>query len=1211
MTMSRLSFRDPETRVLSKSKPVSSAIIFLVALFVLLAGSVSRLTAQAGSALLTGVVRDSSNAVIPDAKVDLSNTATGVVNTTTTNSAGIYAFNNILPGNYTLTASKQGFASQSLKDMHIQVQQALTSDFVLRPGSVTEEVSVQANSVELNTANASIGTVIEQNTVTDLPLNGRDFTQLLTLSPGASPINTGQSNGGGQSNPVGKNVEPSINGAQVRSNYYYLDGIDNTELNYDVPAIRPIVDDIAEFKVQGHNDEAQFGGVTGGIINVITKGGTNRYNGEVWEFARNTIFNANNPISVTPQKLVQNQYGFNGGGPISIPHLYNGKNRSFFFGSYEGFRRASPQAAAAYRVPTTAELTGDFSDTCPEGFDGNGVCLNKVEQIYNPFTTSCNTTTGVCTRQPFKNNNISGALVPAAAAFAKAYFPAPGTLTTTPGVNGGNPYNTIDARHSLLTQGTWSVRGDEVINNSNSGFFRISNMNQPSTSPTSDINYINQRDVNAQQYVASYVHTFGPSSVLDVEFGHSELTNGSINKLIVGNATSAISAAGFDKSLACNFTGGFSQCILPGLSIPNLAGGGENQSTTLLSNTYQYRANFTKSFSRHSISAGFNWESNFFHVINTTGTVTYGNQTVQDPTNTQYSGPYYGGLAAYFMGLAQQGGLRDTVAPLTGQKGVGFYVMDKWKLNDKLMVNAGFRYDAQINGIYGDTGSGTIFVGDMDLMYSGNLASPKPAGDPWAGSYVLQKNPPTCSSTSNVAPCIPGDSFAAVIANANANPIYPGVTTPANSIQVASDGHVFRPDYDGYQPRLGLAYRLDSKTSIRAGFGFFYDMWGGISQSIQNIGGTWPTIGQISSAPINGANDMAVVNWTNPISSASLGSANAPAPTPFNNQQWYRQPNAKNPYSEQWNFGVERELEGGKTIVSANYVGSETHHLIVGGLYNTATYAAPGTIAQVVQREPYPYIGPNFQDRSVGNSNYNALQVSVNHQASHGLAYLVAYTWSKNIDLGCDGFFGGESCSTPNPYDLTKDRSVAGVDVPQILTASFVAESPFGKNQRFTTHSSIGDYVIGNWSLNGIVTFTSGQDFNISESGDAANVNHDLSWDNYNRPDLVGNPNSVGSRTINKWFNTGAFQASAPYTFGNTPRNSMRGDRFSNLDLSVFRVFPIGESRDLQFRAEAFNVFNHPTWGNPDSNLNDSNFGQVGGTRSTERQLQLGMKLKF
>jgi hypothetical protein len=539
---------------------------------------------------------------------------------------------------------------------------------------------------------------------------------------------------------------------------------------------------------------------------------------------------------------------------------------------------------------------------------------------------------------------------------------------------------------------------------------------------------------------------------------------------------------------------------------------------------------------------------------------------------------------------------------LNGQKGEGYYLMDKWKVSDKLTVDMGIRYDLQIDGVYGDAKDGTIYVGDEDLSF-GSLAN----GDKYAGSYVLQRQPPTCSSTNNTAPCIPGDSFASVIASANANPLYPGVTTPANSIQVSTNGKIFQPNYNGWQPRIGMAYRLDPKTSVRGGFGIFYDLWGGISQSIQNIGGTWPTTGQIQSASVNGAKDVATVNWQNPLAGASSGSANLPAPTPFNNQQWYRQPNAKNPYSEQWNFGVERQV--GKTLVSIDYVGSQSHRLVVGGLYNTAMTPGPGNLAQVVAREPYPYIEPTFYDRSIGNSSYNALQASLNHQTSHGLAYLVSYTWSKTINLGCDEFFAG-ACSIPNQYDLKPDRSVAGTNLPHVLTASFVAQSPVGKNQKFTTHNAIGDYLIGNWSLNGIVTFTSGLAYNISESGDSANTNHALSWDNYNRPDLVGSPHS-GSKNLTQWFNTAAFAPTAPYTFGTLGRNTMQADAFKNFDLSLFRVFPIGEARSLQFRAEAFNVFNHPTWGTPDSNLGDQNFGKVTSTRSTERQLQFGMKLHY
>jgi Carboxypeptidase regulatory-like domain len=1182
----------------------------MLALCLLLGWTANRAVAQANSASLNGVARDSSGSVIPDAQVVLSNTATGVASNTTTNGSGVYAFNNVAPGDYSLSVSKTGFATEIQQGLHIVVEQAITQDFHLHPGTVSESVAVEATTVGLNTENSALGAVIESQLVTDLPLNGRNFTELLNLNPGVAPANTGQNGGGGQSNPVGSFSAPAIQGAQVRSNYYFLDGIDNTEMNYDVPAVFATVDDIAEFKVQSHNDEAQFGGVSGGIVNVVTKGGTNRYNGEAWEFLRNTAFDAANPLSQLAEQLTQNQYGVNGGGPLTIPHLYNGKNRSFFFGSYEGFRRAQPEAAATYWVPTTAELSGDFSNICTAGFNLAGVCSNPQQQLYNPFTTVTDPNTGVSTRQPFANNNISSVLNTAATTYAKAYFPValPTQLTKS-----GVPYNGLNPLHDLTTMNTWSVRGDETINARNSAFFRITNQNQPSNPQASTTNYSQNRKVNGQQYVASYIHTFGQSSVLDGEFGHAELTNGEITRINNGNSADIIKAAGISSNLACNFSGGYAPCVLPALNFQSdgtgVAGGGEGESTTLLSYVYQYRANYTQAFRRHSFSTGINWETNHFHVTNTSDSITFSDQSVQDPTNNSYGGPNYGSLAAYLMGVATQGGLRDTVAPLNGQKGVGAYFMDKWKYSDKLTVNLGLRYDAQINGIYGSTNGGTIYVGDMDMNF-GALAN----GDPWAGSYVLQKQPPSCAATNNTAPCIPGGSLAAVIATANANPVYPGVVTPQNAIQVSGDGHVFKPNYNGWQPRIGVAYRLDNKTSLRGGFGMFFDMWGGISQSIQNIGGTWPTTGQITSSPVNGPDTVAVVNWQNPIASGSQGSANLPAPTPFNNQQWYRQPNAKNPYSEQWNVGLERDM-GKKVIVSANYVGSETHRLVVGGMYNVALFAAAGTPAEVNARDPFPYENNTFYDRSIGNSNYHALEVTANRQGANGLGYLVSYTWSRNINTACDDFFSA-GCSTPNPYDLSHDRAAAGTNVPQVLTAAFNAKSPFGPNQRFTTNSRAGDYFIGNWELTGIVTLTSGLNYNLSESGNAANT-----WapggSGYNRPDQVGSA-SLSNRSIHEWFNTAAYQPTAPYTFGDTPRNSLRGQPYKNVDLALLRSFPIGESRSLQFRVDAFNLLNHPTFGNPDSNLGDSTFGVVttssgqhGGTRSVERQLQFALKLHY
>jgi hypothetical protein len=361
----------------------------------------------------------------------------------------------------------------------------------------------------------------------------------------------------------------------------------------------------------------------------------------------------------------------------------------------------------------------------------------------------------------------------------------------------------------------------------------------------------------------------------------------------------------------------------------------------------------------------------------------------------------------------------------------------------------------------------------------------------------------------------------------------------------------------------------------------FNDLWAGVMQTVQGIGGDWPSVAQILTPALNTSNQVATANWQDPL--AGLGSAGLPAATPFGQVEWYRDPKAKDPYSEQWNFGVQRQLSS-NTVMTANYVGSQSHRLTVGGLYNVALTPGPGTPPQVTARRPYPYIAPTFYDRSIGNSSYNGLQLSANHHSSNGLTYLVAYTWSKSNDVSCSGFFGIESCSIQDPYNIKGDRSVSGFDLTHVLTASAVAPLPFGRGKRFANSSGLVNYIIGNWQLNGILTLTSGLPYNVHRSSDRPNTGiGDV------RLDQVGDPNS-----------------------GACPNpNSLRADWFKNLDVSLFRDFPLGERRSLQFRAEAFNVTNTPTWGIPVNDLNLTAFGQIKSTRSTERQLQVSLKLYF
>ena len=1135
--------------------------LLLVALVLMIPHSAS---AQA-TATLNGVVRDSSGAVIARATVTLHNTDTGTDRESLTNDSGLYAFVSVPPGEYVLKVTKEGFTAATQAGLHVLVNQASTQDFTLRIGSTQQSVTVEAAAVNLETANATLGTVIESKQVTDLPLNGRNFTQLLALTPGVSPVSVAQNAGGAQAAPVGSFVFPAVSGQSNRSNYFMLDGIDDTDQVFTTYAVAPILDDIQEFKVQSHSDEAQFGGVLGGIVNVVSKSGTNNFHGTAWEFFRNTVLDARNPLEGVASKLEQNQFGANFGGPVILPH-YNGRNKTFFFGSYEGFRRAQPStgssasiagqpSGAFYNVPTPAELSGDFSAL----LQGS----NPI-QLYNPFTTRPDPAhPGSFIRDPFPNNDISSVLNPGAVSLAKAVFPSP-----LPVVNGFNGY---DLRSNLTPQNEYSFRIDENFNPSNSLFFRYTNSDQSRIGTGGLVGETATGETFGKQYVLSYYHQFNPSTILDAQFGHVDLTNNVGNAYDKLDPTTVANAAGLATGFACGFTG-TTGCSIPGLSIPAYANtGATNKGGTKLTDIYQWRANLTKVLRKHSFTTGFNIETDSFYVHGGGPSETFGAAQTANPEAPAGTGD---AMAAFLIGTVASASRRDTFAPVTGQRGYGFYFMDKWKVTDKLIVNVGLRYDLMLWPGYGSgSGDKTSQVGNIDFNN---------------GTYVVQTNSPNCASAGQ-APCIPGG-------------------LPQPHVVVSRNDRLYSNTYDNVQPRLGIAYSLNDKTVVRASFGMFNDLWAGVMQTVQGIGGDWPSIAQILTPALNTSNEVATVNWQNPL--ANLGSGGLPAPTPFGQVEWYRDPKAKDPYSEQWNFGVERQL-GSNTVMTANYVGSQSHRLTVGGLYNVALTPGPGTPAQVTARQPYPYISPTFYDRSIGNSSYNAFQFSSNHRSSSGLTYLVAYTWSKSIDVGCSGFFGIESCSVQNPYNIKGDRSVSGFDLTHVLSASATAPLPFGKGRRFTNSSGLVNYIVGNWQLNGILTLTSGLPYNAYISSDIPNVGNFAPWSGNVRASLAGDPNLPNPST-REWFNTAAFVSPTPFTFGDSGRNSLRADWFKNLDVSLFRDFPFGERRSLQFQAQAFNVTNTPTWGIPINDLNNhAQFGSITSTRSTERQLQLALKLYF
>src|SRR5256714_1235417 len=410
----------------------------LLSLIGLLVLSALSALAQLSTSSLNGVVRDPTGAVVPNASVVLRNSDTGVEHRTATNGTGTYVFSDINPGRYTLKVTAPSFSTKQVSDFVLAVNQTATIDVSLAAGAQTEVVSVEATAEQLQVSTAELGTVIATKQVNDLPLNGRNFTQLLSLTPGVAPISVGQNSMGGRTGgfaaPVAEGAAfsfPSINGATNRSNYFLTDGMNNFAAFLSTYAVPPIVDAIQEFKVVSHTDSSEFGSVLGGVVNVVTKSGTNRFHGSAWEYIRNNAFDSQDQFA----KVVgyhQNQFGGTLGGPVALPSL---KQNTFFYFAYQGFRYSKP-IATRILVPTAAMYGGDFGSICLNGFTA-GICNDRTStnlvdhQLYNPYTTV--PAGSGFSRTPYLNNQIPvgtnpGDIQPQAVTFLQSVLPAAGNF---------------------------------------------------------------------------------------------------------------------------------------------------------------------------------------------------------------------------------------------------------------------------------------------------------------------------------------------------------------------------------------------------------------------------------------------------------------------------------------------------------------------------------------------------------------------------------------------------------------------------------------------------------------------------------------------------------------------------------------------------------------------------------------------------------------
>ncbi|HEY2470658.1 MAG TPA: carboxypeptidase-like regulatory domain-containing protein [Terracidiphilus sp.] len=1132
--------------------------------------------AQVSTASVNGVIRDPNGGVIPGATIVLHSIETSVEHSSISNNAGAYVLLNITPGRYTIQASAKGFNPQKTDEFVLAVDQIATFDFSLKVGAETQVVSVNAAAAQLDVTGATLGTVIETKQVNELPLDGRNFTALLSLTPGVVPIMVGQnagmqgSGGFGAAVAIGSDYTfPAINGQTGRSNFFLMDGLFNYGTIESTYAIAPIIDAIQEMKVVSHTDDAEFGGVLGGVVNVVTKSGTNDIHGAAWEYVRNTVFDARGfflPTSSPKPFYHQNQFGASGGGPVVIPKLYNGRNKTFFFGAYQGYRYSTP-ANSQLLVPTDAEYAGNEAD-------------NHQPQIYDPFTTTCvavgTDPCGTFSRTPFEGNQIpasrlSQANTQAMIAWAKFVFPAAGPCLQS--TNGFCSANALDTTPTTQVQNEFNVRGDQTFGAKDSAWFRYSFINSTVNKSNGLPGLPDHHILNARDWGGSYVHIFGPTRIIQVQFAHATVVDNSTN-FFKASTADIISTVGFSP----NFVGGFAaaggKSLLPGPGISGFANSSESVNLTpKATDTWEYRGTYTQIIGSHEIKFGAGFDTNNFASPLAQVNEGFGAAQTGLPSTSAATGDAF---TSFLLDVPSPNGPSRRNVNEQEQPGglLSAFLQDSWKMTRRLTLNYGLRYDYPFLPRYGTRATvgqeGGPETGEMDWN---------------TGNWLIQQLPPLCT-VRGFAPCIPGTGL------------------PAHVV-VSPNGKITHNIHTNYGPRFGFAFKVNDKTVTHGAFGIVFDDWAAVAQMAQNFEGSWPDIGQqIAATTTNVPTSTQLtpnVTAQDPFSGGGGGGL-FPAATPFGSQDWYFDPNIKNAYSEQWNFGVQRQL-GGSMALKVDYVGSTTHRANVGGLYGTALTPGPGDQSL---REPYPYAPPTFYDRSVGNGSYNALQVQLDRRYSGGYSYQIAYTKAKSLTVD-DGWFGIEGTSPQDPYHPQASRGYSATNIPNLFVANGLYAIPVGPGKRFSTGNRVGDYILGNWQINSVFTWRNGQPFNVSDSFDAANTGA-----GQERPNVVGKIHN-GPHTQREWFNTSGYAAPALYTYGNSYTNDQQMQRWINLDASVIRSFPIWREKQFQFRAESFNLLNHPIFGQPGSDINSpANFGQIGSSQANlNRQLQMSGKIIF
>lgn len=1111
------------------------------------------LSGQIEQANVTGNVSDATGAVIPQAKIRINNLETRVTAETESNESGSYRLPYLAAGEYELTVEKQGFETSRVTGIRLTVGLTATVNVSLKTGNLSQEVTVTASAVQLEQASATLGNVVDSRQIIELPLLGRNPYSLLQLAPGVLP------KGGAGAGPI-------VNGGRSNTSEILLDGAETRNSTTNDIAYTPPLETVQEFKVMTNSFSSEFGRSGGGVLTVATRSGTNSLHGALYEFLRNDKLNANswasNRAGLARNAFRRNEYGIAAGGPILLPRIYDGRNRSFFFVNWEQAPQRSPDNILT-TVPTVAQRAGDFSNTVTS--------RGELIRIYDPLTTAPDPDRpGQFIRQPFPNNRIPANRFDPLSLKVLEFFPLPNRDAVVQNFVQNNSRRndtdrlflrfdqSIGVKHRLFLSA--GVQGNEQFTPGLNAAFPGEGVNGEQGQIKSD----------AISAVLSDTVTFQPSIIGQFRLS----TTRRVIQTAPRSAGYDFSQLGFPQSLRDRAK----TLLFPRFGVADVAALGPDRASYFndAEENRELQGHVTWIAGSHSVKFGGNFAFQTFNIFRSerpSGVYDFGRGFTQGPNPATSSATTGHGVATFLLGAPTGGSFTDDPSLAASQRYYATYLQDDWKVARNFTLNLGLRWEYQTPWTDRFDQLGFFDPDFVDPLTKQKGLLRFTGRD---GNSRFQTDP----DRNNIAPRV---GLAWQFA--------------PKTVMRAGYGIFYFPGSGG----VGAG-----ASDLGSGFLASTPVFLGAPPAAPNTPPPGSSVSRAFQAGFFDAPNTGV--------GASIGTAFRPWVTPYN-QQWNF--NIQRSLTSTMLVEVAYVGSRGQRIwINRSRSAVDTRFLSLGPaldeLVPNPYFGIIPTGALSVERvrrsqllQPFNhYTGVSRFRDPVGDSVYHGMTVRLDKQFSQGLQFQVAYTMSKQIDNVQERFGGRSTFIDPN--NLSLSRATGEFDRPQFLVINYIYELPFGKGKAFASKGLLS-HIIGRWALNGVTTFGKGVPVIITGPNNTRLPGVSATALRLKDPVLPS-----GERTLERYFDTTAFAPAPTYSIGNDSRTQprLRGPGIKSFDLSLNRSQPIGERMNLQFRAEFFGAFNTPQFGDPVGDVTATNFGQVLSATGS-RQIQLGLRLSF